>query len=334
FITTANSMSIPLALRDRMEVIRISGYTEHEKLEICRRHLIARQLKAHGLKESVCTIAPETLPDIVRYYTSEAGVRSLNRCISKLFRRAARKLVQSGFAESITITPDLLEEYLGVRKYRHGLAESSDQVGVVTGLAWTEVGGELLQIETALTPGKGKLIVTGQIGDVMQESVRAALTYVRSRAAQLGLRADFYQKVDIHVHVPEGAVPKDGPSAGLAMATSMVSALTGIPVCRTVCMTGEINLRGVALPIGGLKEKLLAAQRGMLERVLIPEANSSELKEVPGSVRETLDIHLVKDMDMVLRHALVRLPQSFDQYAEYLPALLADIHVVPATTAH
>ncbi|MDX8413543.1 MAG: endopeptidase La [Mariprofundales bacterium] len=331
FITTANSMNIPLALRDRMEIIRISGYTEQEKLEISHRHLIARQLTGHGLKMKNCTIAPETLPEIIRYYTSEAGVRGLNRCISKLFRRAARKLVQSKFAESITITPDLLEEYLGVRKYRHGLAEASDQIGVVTGLAWTEVGGELLQIETALTPGKGKLTVTGQLGDVMQESVQAALTYVRSRAAQLGLKADFHQKVDVHVHVPEGAVPKDGPSAGLAMATSIVSALTGIPVRRTVCMTGEINLRGASLPIGGLKEKLLAAQRGLLEVALIPEENANDLKEVPDSVRGAMELHLVKDMDTVLRHALVRLPQSFDQQAGYLPALLADLHAVPAT---
>jgi len=333
FITTANSMNIPLALRDRMEVIRISGYTEQEKLEITRRHLIARQLKGHGLKAKDCTIAAETLPEIIRYYTSEAGVRGLNRCISKLLRRAARKLVQSKFAQPITITPDLLEEYLGVRKYRHGLAEASDQIGVVTGLAWTEVGGELLQIETALTPGKGKLTVTGQLGDVMQESVQAALTYVRSRAAQLGLKANFYQKVDIHVHVPEGAVPKDGPSAGLAMATSMVSALTGIPVRRTVCMTGEINLRGAALPIGGLKEKLLAAQRGQLKVALIPEENANDLKEVPDSVCEAMELHLVKDMDMVLRYALVRLPQSFDQPAGYLPALMADLHAV-SVTAH
>ena len=332
FITTANSMNIPLALRDRMEIIRISGYTEQEKLEIANRHLIARQLEGHGLKAKDCTIAPEALPEIIRYYTSEAGVRGLNRCISKLLRRAARELVQSQFDQPITITPDLLEEYLGVRKYRHGLAEASDQIGVVTGLAWTEVGGELLQIETALTPGKGKLTVTGQLGDVMQESVQAALTYVRSRATQLGLKADFHHKVDIHVHVPEGAVPKDGPSAGLAMATSMVSALTGIPVRRTVCMTGEINLRGAALPIGGLKEKLLAAQRGLLKVALIPEENANDLKEVPDSVREGLTIHQVKNMDTVLRHALQRLPHNFDQPAGYLPALLADIQELPATT--
>jgi len=332
FITTANSMDIPLALRDRMEIIRISGYTEQEKLEIAHRHLIARQLQGHGLKAKDCTIAPETVPEIIRYYTSEAGVRGLNRCISKLLRRAARKLVQSKFAQPITITPDLLEEYLGVRKYRHGLAESSDQIGVVTGLAWTEVGGELLQIETALTAGKGKLTVTGQLGDVMQESVQAALTYVRSRAAQLGLTADFHQKVDIHVHVPEGAVPKDGPSAGLAMATSMVSALTGIAVRRTVCMTGEINLRGAALPIGGLKEKLLAAQRGQLKVALIPQDNANDLKEVPDSVRDGMELHLVDGMDAVLRHALVRLPQSFDQPAGYLPALLADLHTLSTMT--
>ena len=332
FITTANSMNIPLALRDRMEIIRISGYTEQEKLEIARRHLIGRQLKGHGLKGADCRIAEEALPEIIRYYTSEAGVRGLNRCIGKLMRRAARELVQSNFAQPVTITPDLLEEYLGVRKYRHGLAEASDQIGVVTGLAWTEVGGELLQIETALTPGKGKLTVTGQLGDVMQESVQAALTYVRSRAQQLGLKPDFHHKVDIHVHVPEGAVPKDGPSAGLAMATSMVSALTGIPVRRTVCMTGEINLRGAALPIGGLKEKLLAAQRGQLEVALIPEENGNDLKEVPESVREGLTIHQVKDMDSVLRYALQRLPDGFDQPVGYLPALLADIQAVPATT--
>ncbi len=334
FITTANSMNIPHALQDRMEVIRISGYTEPEKLEIARRHLIARQLKAHGLKARDCVIQPEVLPELIRSYTSEAGVRALNRVIGKLMRRAARELVQSSFAEPVVITQAVLEEYLGPPKYRHGLAESDDQVGVVTGLAWTEVGGELLQIETALMPGKGKLTVTGQLGDVMQESVQAALTYVRSRAVQLGLRRDFHQKVDIHVHVPEGAVPKDGPSAGLAMATSMVSALTGIPVQRTICMTGEINLRGRALPIGGLKEKLLAAQRGELKVALIPELNAKDLKEIPDSVREGLEIILVKEMDEVLRRALVRLPHGFDQPDSYLPALLSDLHEVSPATTH
>ncbi|RMH52252.1 MAG: endopeptidase La [Zetaproteobacteria bacterium] len=332
FITTANSMNIPYALRDRMEIIRISGYTEPEKVEIARRHLIPRQQQAHGLKPGECTIAPEVLPELIRHYTSEAGVRALNQVIGKLMRRAAWKLVRGDVQGSITITPDRLEEYLGVRKYRHGLAEKEDQVAVVTGLAWTEVGGELLQIETALTPGKGKLTVTGQLGDVMQESVQAAFTYVRARAAQLGLKQDFHQKVDIHVHVPEGAVPKDGPSAGLAMATSMVSALTGIPVRRNVCMTGEINLRGKALPIGGLKEKLLAAQRGGLEVALIPELNADELKEVPETVRKGLEVRLVSGMDEVLRHALVRLPQGFVRPAPSLPALLADLHEVAPTT--
>ncbi|MDQ6950087.1 MAG: endopeptidase La [Mariprofundales bacterium] len=338
FITTANSLNIPTALRDRMEIIRISGYTEQEKLEIAQRHLLERQRKGHGLKKGTCTISSEALIDVIRYYTSEAGVRELNRVIAKLFRRSARKLVQSGFAEPITITPALLEEYLGVRKYRHGLAEATDQIGVVTGLAWTEVGGELLQIETALTQGKGKLTVTGQIGDVMQESVQAALTYVRSRASQLGLRPDFHQKVDIHVHVPEGAIPKDGPSAGLAMATSMVSALTGIPIRRDLCMTGEINLRGKALPIGGLKEKLLAALRGGLRVALVPELNANELKEVPESIRDGLEIHLITEMDAVLRRALVRMPASFDLPLPSVAALLADLQAEPvaieARTTH
>ncbi|MDX8409758.1 MAG: endopeptidase La [Mariprofundales bacterium] len=331
FITTANSMNIPHALLDRMEIIRLSGYTEQEKLEIAERHLLASQRENHGLKAKDCTISRQALVEVIRYYTSEAGVRELNRMVAKLFRRSARELVQSGFAEPISITHDLLEGYLGVRKYRHGLAEETDQVGVVTGLAWTEVGGELLQIETALTPGKGKLTVTGQLGDVMQESVQAALTYVRSRASQLGLRPDFHQKVDIHVHVPEGAIPKDGPSAGLAMATSMVSALTGISVRRDVCMTGEITLRGKALPIGGLKEKLLAALRGGLTTALVPEMNANELKEVPASIRDGLDIHLVSEMDAVLRRALVRVPDGFGLPMPCPAALLADLHAVSVT---
>jgi len=332
FITTANSYNIPGPLLDRMEIISISGYTEHEKLEIGRRYLLEKQLKNHGLDESQLVIEDDVLTEIIRYYTREAGVRGLSRELAKLCRKVARKLVQSAGKGPIRVAASDVEEFLGVRKHRFGLAEELDQVGVVTGLAWTEVGGELLQIETALMPGKGKLTVTGQLGDVMQESIQAALTYVRSRASELGLKPDFHQKVDIHVHVPEGAIPKDGPSAGLAMATSIVSALTGIPVKRNVCMTGEITLRGKALPIGGLKEKLLAAHRGGLTEAIIPEENEKDLKDIHRDILQGLSIHIVPNMDKVLEHALTRLPAGMSMSGNFVPGSVGDIYLDDSST--
>ena len=327
FITTANSLNIPGPLLDRMEIIRISGYTEHEKLKIASRYLLKKQLADHGLKAKQLTVGDDALLEIIRYYTREAGVRSLSRELAKLCRKVAREVVTAEQPQTIHVGAADVERYLGIRKYRFGLAEEKDEIGVVTGLAWTEVGGELLQIETALMPGKGKLTVTGQLGDVMQESIQAALTYVRSRAKQLGLKPDFHQKVDIHVHVPEGAIPKDGPSAGLAMATSIVSALTGIPVKRTVCMTGEITLRGNALPIGGLKEKLLAAHRGGLTDAVIPEENLKDLKEIHEDVLEGVAVHAVTHMDQVLEYALTRLPEGMSMPASFVPEGVVDIYL-------
>jgi ATP-dependent Lon protease len=326
FITTANTLNIPPALLDRMELIRLPGYTEDEKLMIAMQHLLPQKRKAHGLTEKQLKISRQAIIDIIRYYTREAGVRNLDRELARICRKAAREVVQSGTKhKQVTVHARDLERYLGVRRYRFGMAEKEDQVGVVTGLAWTDVGGELLQIETALMPGKGKLTITGQIGQVMQESVQAALTYVRSRADLLGLDPDFHQKVDIHVHVPEGSIPKDGPSAGLAMATSIASALTGIPVKRDVCMTGEITLRGKALPIGGLKEKLLAARRGGLTVVLIPEDNAKDLKEIDKNVLKGLQIHTVSDMDEVLEYALHHVPEGFRTSPRVVPRVIADI---------
>jgi ATP-dependent Lon protease len=327
FITTANTLSIPAPLLDRMEIIRIPGYTESEKLAIAKQHLLPKQLGEHGLKSGQLTLDDDALLEIIRYYTREAGVRGLDRMLAKLCRKVARKLVQSENKDGITISGRDIETYLGVRQYRFGMAEEDDQIGVVTGLAWTEVGGELLQIETGLMPGKGKLTVTGQLGEVMQESIQAAFSYVRSRATRLGLKPDFYQSVDVHVHVPEGAIPKDGPSAGLAMATSIVSALTGIPVKRNVCMTGEITLRGKALPIGGLKEKLLAALRGGLTDVLIPEENLKDLKDIQENVLKELNIHSVSHMDEVLKYALTRIPEGMRMAADYVPELIQGIYL-------
>ncbi len=326
FIATANSMNIPAPLMDRMEVIRLSGYTEHEKLAIARRYLLPDQLREHGLDADMLDLDDEALLRIIRLYTREAGVRGLNRQIARICRRLALERVTGRTLAPVRLGGEDVERYLGVPRHRFGIAEQEDQVGVVTGLAWTESGGDLLQIETALMPGKGKLTITGQLGDVMQESVQAALTYVRSRASRLGLKDDFHQKVDIHVHVPEGAIPKDGPSAGLAMATSMVSALTGIPVRRSVCMTGEITLRGKALPIGGLKEKLLAAQRGGLTDVLIPKENERDLKDIDADVLEGLAIHVVEHMDEVLEYALTRLPQGVRMPDGFVADPVLDIH--------
>jgi len=312
FLATANSLNIPAPLLDRMEVIRIPGYTEDEKINIAQRYLFTKQRKNNGLKESEIEIERDAIRDIIRYYTREAGVRNLERELSKICRKVVKEILLTTKAgekpEKIVITADSLEKYLGVQRYRFGLAEENDQVGQVTGLAWTEVGGELLTIETALVPGKGKLVHTGQLGDVMQESIQAAMTVVRSRSKVLGIEDDFYQKYDIHIHVPEGATPKDGPSAGVAMCTALVSALTDIPVKANVAMTGEITLRGEVLPIGGLKEKLLAAHRGGIDTVLIPEENRRDLTEIPENIKDQLVVKPVKWIDEVLEVALTHLP--------------------------
>jgi len=309
FVATANSLNIPGPLLDRMEVIRLSGYTEEEKINIATKYLVGKQRKNNGLKENEVTLAEEAIRDIVRYYTREAGVRSLEREIAKVFRKVAKELLLDKSRQSIEVTSANLDKYLGVRRFRYGIAEEQNQVGQVTGLAWTEVGGELLTIESALVPGKGKTTFTGKLGEVMQESITAALTVVRARADQLGLADDFYQKHDIHVHVPEGATPKDGPSAGIAMCTAIVSALTRIPVRADVAMTGEITLRGEVLPIGGLKEKLLAAHRGGIKTVLIPEENRKDLAEIPDTIKQALEIRPVRWIDQVLEVALERMPE-------------------------
>ncbi|MFN4282009.1 MAG: endopeptidase La [Alphaproteobacteria bacterium] len=305
FVTTANSLRMPQPLMDRMEIIRIPGYTEDEKVEIAKRHLVSKQLEANGLKKDEWVISDDGLLDLVRYYTREAGVRSLEREIANLTRKAIKEIV-SGKAKQIKVTRRNLEKYAGVRRFRYGEAEAEDLVGVVTGLAWTEVGGELLSIEAVVMPGKGSIAHTGKLGDVMQESVQAARSYVRSRLLSYGIKPPDFNKKDIHVHVPEGATPKDGPSAGVAMLTSIVSALTGIPVRKDICMTGEITLRGRVLPIGGLKEKLLAALRGGLKIALIPKDNEKDLAEIPDNVKKGLTIIPVSTGDEVLKHALVR----------------------------
>ena len=309
FVATANSMNIPPALLDRMEVIRLSGYTEDEKVAIAEKYLIPKQMKNNGLKEDELVIRESAVRDIVRYYTREAGVRNLEREVSKICRKVVKDLLLKGNAgKKVEVTSKSLEKYLGVKRFRYGLAEEHDQVGQVTGLAWTEVGGELLRIEAALTPGKGRLTHTGQLGDVMKESIQAAMTVVRSRAAALGLDDDFYEKIDVHIHVPEGATPKDGPSAGIGMCTALASALTGIPVRADVAMTGEITLRGEVLPIGGLKEKLLAALRGGIQTVIIPHENERDLIEMPKNIKQNLDIRPVQWIDEVLEIALAGRP--------------------------
>ena len=306
FVCTANTLNMPQPLLDRMEIIRLSGYTEDEKVEIARRHLIKRQLEAHGLKDSEWSITDAALRDIIRYYTREAGVRNLERELAKLTRKATKELLTHPDRQQVDVTPDNLGDYLGVRRHRYGMAEEEDLVGVTTGLAWTEVGGELLSIEAVVLPGKGKVATTGKLGDVMKESIEAATSFVRSQSAQLGIKPNVFEKRDIHVHVPEGATPKDGPSAGIAMCTSIVSVLTGIPVRRDVAMTGEITLRGRVLPIGGLKEKLLAALRGGITTVLIPQDNAKDLAEIPANVTSGLKIIPVAHVSQVLDLALVR----------------------------
>jgi ATP-dependent Lon protease len=309
FICTANSMNIPAPLLDRMEVIRLHGYTEDEKMNIARRYLLPKQIKANGLKNSELKVSDDALLDIVRYYTRDAGVRNLEREVAKIARKSVKALLlEKKKNASISVNAKNLDKYLGVRRFRYGEAEETDRVGHVTGLAWTEVGGELLSIEAAVLPGKGRPLFTGKLGDVMKESIQAAMTVVRSRSDMLGLDKDFYSTIDFHVHLPEGATPKDGPSAGIGICTAMVSALTKIPVRSDVAMTGEITLRGEVLPIGGLKEKLLAAARGGVKTVLIPVDNEKDLVEIPDNIKGNLNIKPVKWIDQVLEHALVRQP--------------------------
>ena len=308
FVTTANSLRMPQPLMDRMEIIRIPGYTEDEKVEIAKRHLIAKQGEAHGLKPEEWSLSDEALRDLIRHYTREAGVRSLEREIANLARKAVKELVTSKTVKKVTINIKNVEKFAGVHKFRYGETEAEDMVGVVTGLAWTEVGGEILTIESVMLPGKGNIKQTGKLGDVMQESVSAALSYVRSRSIKFGIKPTLFEKRDIHVHVPEGATPKDGPSAGVAMATSLVSVLTGIPVRRDIAMTGEITLRGRVLPIGGLKEKLLAALRSGITTVFIPKDNEKDLAEIPENVKKGLKIIPVADVDEVIAQALARRP--------------------------
>jgi ATP-dependent Lon protease len=306
FVATANSLDIPDPLLDRMEVIRLSGYTEEEKLSIAKKYLLPKHVKTSGLKKSELKVADDALLSMVQFYTREAGVRGLEREIAKICRKVVKVLLLSASLKKIEINAQNLDEYLGVKRYRHGSAETMNEVGQVNGLAWTEVGGELLKVEAIAVPGKGNILRTGKLGDVMLESIQAAMTVVRSRAKVLGVAADFYEKMDIHVHVPEGATPKDGPSAGIAMCTALVSALTGTPVRSDVAMTGEITLRGEVLPIGGLKEKLLAAHRGGIKTVLIPIDNERDLKDIPANVKESLVIKPVRWVDQVLAEALSR----------------------------
>jgi ATP-dependent Lon protease len=305
FVTTANTLNIPGPLLDRMEVIRISGYTEDEKMEIAKKYLVPKQIKENGLKAGEWTVSDEALKDIIRYYTRESGVRSLEREISKLARKGVKDIVTKT-KDIIKIDEKNLNDYLGIKKFKYGEIENKDGTGIVTGLAWTEVGGELLTIESVIMPGKGKMEITGKLGEVMQESVKAAKSFVRSRCVEYGIIPPVFEKKDIHIHVPEGATPKDGPSAGIAMVTSIVSSLTGIPVKRDVAMTGEVTLRGRVLPIGGLKEKLLAALRGGIKTVLIPDENEKDLAEIPKNVIEGLKIIPVKTVDEVLKVALTK----------------------------
>ena len=316
FVATANTLNVPPALLDRMEVIRLAGYTEDEKVNIAERYLIPKQMKNNGLKDDEVTIREAALRDVIRHYTREAGVRNLEREISKICRKVVKEVLLKSKTTKVVVTPKSLEKYLGVQRFRYGRAEEFDQIGQVTGLAWTEVGGELLQIESALVPGKGKFTYTGQLGDVMQESIQAAMTVVRSRAQTLGIDPEFHQKTDVHIHVPEGATPKDGPSAGVAMCTALVSALTRVPVRSNVAMTGEITLRGEVLPIGGLKEKLLAAHRGGIDTVIIPHENERDLTEIPKNIKQNLDIHPVRWIDEVLDIALSARPEVGDGVVE------------------
>jgi ATP-dependent Lon protease len=309
FVATANTLNIPSPLLDRMEVIRIPGYTEDEKLNIAKRYLQPKQLEQHGLNEQEIAISESVLMDIIRYYTRESGVRNLERELAKICRKAVKQLALEKDKEKVTVTTRNLDSFLGVRRFRYGVVEENNEIGQVTGLAWTEVGGELLRIEATLVPGKGNMTLTGHLGDVMKESIQAAMTVVRSRAESLGIEPGFYQNSDVHVHVPEGATPKDGPSAGIAMCTALVSSLSRIPVRSDVAMTGEITLRGKVLPIGGLKEKLLAAHRGGIKTVIIPDENEKDLVEIPKAILKKLEIHPVSSIDEVLKLALTDMPE-------------------------
>ncbi|MFB0875194.1 MULTISPECIES: endopeptidase La [unclassified Sphingobium] len=311
FVTTANSLNLPQPLLDRMEIIRLEGYTEDEKVEIAQRHLVPKQIDAHGLKSGEFEVTEAAIRDLIRYYTREAGVRTLEREVARLARKALRKILE-GTADSIVITPETLADFAGVRKFRHGVGEEEHQIGAVTGLAWTEVGGELLTIEAVTVPGKGMIKTTGKLGEVMTESVQAAFSYVKARSPGYGIKPSLFNRKDIHIHLPEGAVPKDGPSAGIGMVTSIVSTLTGIPVHKDVAMTGEVTLRGRVLPIGGLKEKLLAALRGGIKTVLIPQENEKDLAEIPANIREGLEIVPVAHVDEVLARALLSAPVAID----------------------
>jgi ATP-dependent Lon protease len=311
FVTTANSLDMPQPLLDRMEIIRLEGYTEDEKVEIARRHLIPKQMEAHGLKDSELEFSEEALRGMLRFYTREAGVRTLERELAKVARKALRQILEGKY-ESIVVREDNLQTFLGVRRYRYGVGEEEDQVGAVTGLAWTEVGGELLTIEAVTVPGKGMIKTTGKLGEVMQESIQAAMSFVKARAPAYGVKPSIFARKDIHVHLPEGAVPKDGPSAGVGMVTAMISTLTGIPVRRDVAMTGEVTLRGRVLPIGGLKEKLLAALRGGIRTVLIPQENEKDLAEIPASLKEHLEIVPVSHVDEVLARAMTQPMQPIE----------------------
>jgi ATP-dependent Lon protease len=336
FITTSNSYNMPGPLLDRMEIIPLAGYTEDEKREISRQHLLPKQIKANGLKKGEFSVSDDALNHIIRYYTREAGVRNLEREIAKLARKAVTDILK-GKTKRVDVDPAKVEEYLGVQRYRYGLAEKEDQVGVVTGLAWTSVGGDLLHIEALKLPGKGRMKTTGKLGDVMKESIDAASSYVRSISPQIGVKPPKFDTIDIHVHVPDGATPKDGPSAGLAMVTSIVSVLTGIPVRKDIAMTGEVSLRGNAMPIGGLKEKLLAALRGGIKTVFIPEENAKDLAEIPANVKEGLKIIPVTHVREVLAQALVRQPEpvEWDEAAEEAAAAARAAEAkAPAQTAH
>ncbi|OYX47594.1 MAG: endopeptidase La [Sphingomonas sp. 32-66-10] len=326
FVTTANSLNLPQPLLDRMEIIRLEGYTEDEKVEIAKGHLIAKQIDAHGLKTGEFELTEAGLRDLIRYYTREAGVRTLEREIAKLARKALRRILE-GKVESVVVTPENLHEFAGVRKYRFGIGEEEHQIGAVTGLAWTEVGGELLTIESVTVPGKGAIKTTGKIGDVMKESVEAAFSFIRARSPSYGIKPSIFARKDIHVHLPEGAVPKDGPSAGIGLVTAIVSTLTGVPVRKDVAMTGEVTLRGRVLPIGGLKEKLLAALRGGIATVLIPQENEKDLAEIPANIREGLTIIPVAHVDEVLKLALTE-PLTAIEWSE-----AEDLAVLPPATA-
>jgi ATP-dependent Lon protease len=324
FLTTSNSYNMPGPLMDRMEIIPLAGYTEDEKREIAKQHLLEKQIKNHGLKPSEFELTDDALTEIIRHYTREAGVRNLEREIAKVARKSVTQIIKKE-AESIKVTGENIDDFLGVKKFKYGLAEEQDQVGVVTGLAYTSVGGELLNIEALRLPGKGRMKTTGKLGDVMKESIDAASSYVRSISPKIGVKPPMFEKWDIHVHVPEGATPKDGPSAGLAMVTSIVSVLTGIAVRKDIAMTGEVTLRGNALPIGGLKEKLLAALRGGIKTVLIPQENEKDLVEIPDNVKEGMEIIPVSHVSEVLKLALVSVPEAieWDEAAEEAAAAAA-----------